>query len=306
MGIHEHDAAEQTTNRNEEGTFSFDVTFAWTERNVLLSPRHRVPRDVEHNGSTTVTVPSVSSSAAPIAFISTGKGWVNGDFVDIESEYRLFGGRIFSPMTRYDVDPVLATPEFFAQQGTRWVEGRTAEAAAEIAERQFDGYLIVDGFVWSAGKEPVYEVNTGGLGYNHGYTSLGATTRYEANIADEHYFAADEYELALAHAIDVAETRGDNNSVERIKAYTPIRVLIPEAVGNTFARPVRIDYVRPYELTVDTFRSAIASFREKMKYSAGAEITFDGAVAYDYSKLTARQTSDYKEYIKFGADHGLI
>lgn len=304
MGNQELNAAENTSS-NEN--VSFDVTFAWTERNVLLSPRHRVPRDVEHRGSTSVTIQSVAGAEAPIAFISTSKGYVGSDFTDIESEYRLFRGQIFVQADRYDVELIPATPEFFAQRSTRWVAGGTAEAAAEMAAQQFSGYLIVDGFVWFAGKEPVYEVTTGGLGYNHGYTSLSATTRYEEGVADEHYFAADEYELALAHALGVAEERGDNNSIRLIKGYAPIRVLIPEAVGTTFVRPVRLSYTRPYELTVNTFHDAIASFREQMTKDAGAATIINGGrIAYDYSKLTERQTSDYKAYIEFGAEHGLI
>ena len=304
MGNQELNAAENTTN-NDKGSVSFDVAFSWTERNVLLSPRHRAPRDVEHTGTTVATIPSVTGAEAPVAFIATTKGYVNSDFADIESEYRLYDGRIFIPMTQGG-EPTAVTPDWLLGRTAHWVDGTTAAASAEIAAQTFSGYLIIDGALWIAGKEPQYEVTTGGMGGNHGYTSFEATTRYTEGVADEHYFAADEYELALAKALDVAETRGDTRSVDRIKAYTPIRVLVSAAIGTTVKRAVRLRYARPYELTVGTFHAEIASFREQMKYAAFAVKVVNGNAAYDYSKLTARQTSDYKDYIRFGADHGLI
>jgi hypothetical protein len=298
MGNNELNAAENTT-------FDFEHEYRWTEPNVLLSPRHRVPRDVEHESSTIISVRSVTGTEAPVAFVSTDAQWVRGDFVDAETEYRVFGGQVWTAITERD-EFVTASAEWFAGRASTRVGGETEYMAAHNARLLWTGYLIVDGLVWAGSNEPQYEVQCGGLGGNHGSTYIQSTERYTTRKADEHYFAADEYELALAHALDLAEGRGDTRSIDRIKAFTPIHVLIPEAVGTTMKRAVRLKYVRPYSLTVETFRSALASFRDQMIYEAGAMTLHDGATAYDYSKLTERQTSDYKEYIKFGADHGLI
>ena len=90
-------------------------------------------------------------------------------------------------------------------------------------------YLIFDGKVWVLSSLPYYGIMTYGLGHNHGGTSLLIQwTSYDTIGYDD--YLADQKEQAFAHAIKVAEGRGDTEYVPEIKeSPLNIEVLIPEA-----------------------------------------------------------------------------
>lgn len=92
-------------------------------------------------------------------------------------------------------------------------------------------YLIFDNKIWKECGEPMYNIDTFGLGHNHGGTSLFVSYSYNPNIRKENYFNALEREKAIEYGMQVALNRGDTESVENIKnTEKDIIVLIPELV----------------------------------------------------------------------------
>src|SRR5690606_27936673 len=104
------------------------------------------------------------------------------------------------------------------------------EAFYNAAAEHYRQFLIIDGIVWVETGEPSYSVDTFGMGHNHGGTGLmvnaGAAGRHSGKT-----FRADEFEAALAHAIQVATGRGDTKDVARFERdpedFRRIEILLP-------------------------------------------------------------------------------
>lgn len=91
-------------------------------------------------------------------------------------------------------------------------------------------YIIVDGIVYEEIGEPRYEIDTFGLGHNHGGTGMFIENYYNPNVSKNCYFNALEREKAIAYGKKIAAARGDTESIDEIGADCEIKVLIPEAV----------------------------------------------------------------------------
>lgn len=103
------------------------------------------------------------------------------------------------------------------------------ERVAEL-QRQADRYIFSDGKIWEECGEPMYVVNTFGLGHNHGGTGMFIESFYNSNISAKNYFNALEREEAIAYANMVAAGRGDTNDVGKFGEHENIVVLMPEMV----------------------------------------------------------------------------
>lgn len=81
-------------------------------------------------------------------------------------------------------------------------------------------YIIYKGVLWEECGEPVYYINTFGIGQNHGGTSLfiGYYNKNEkySNINRENSYRANEREQAIKDAKQIAENRGDTESISKI------------------------------------------------------------------------------------------
>lgn len=91
-------------------------------------------------------------------------------------------------------------------------------------------YIYCDGKFWSVCGEPMYNINTFGLGHNHGGTGLFITEFYNENIPAKNYFNALQKEEAIAYGKSVALNRGDTESVNGLGDFCNIEVLMPELV----------------------------------------------------------------------------
>lgn len=98
----------------------------------------------------------------------------------------------------------------------------------EAMQEKADRYIFYDKKIWEKCGEPMYLINTFGLGHNHGGTGFFIDYFYNPNISAKNYFRADQYEEAIAYADKVAEGRGDTNDVGRFRDGKYINVLRPE------------------------------------------------------------------------------
>ena len=109
------------------------------------------------------------------------------------------------------------------------VEDNLDERVAEM-QAQADRYIFSDGKIWEECGEPMYVINTFGLGHNHGGTGMFIESFYNSNISAKNYFNALEREEAIAYANMVAAGRGDTNDVGKFGEHENIVVLMPEMV----------------------------------------------------------------------------
>ena len=108
------------------------------------------------------------------------------------------------------------------------VLGDDLDAVRDALQEKADQYIFYDGKIWEECGEPMYLINTFGLGHNHGGTGFFIEYFYNPNISAKNYFRADQYEEAVTYADKVAEGRGDTNDVGRFRDGKYINVLRPE------------------------------------------------------------------------------
>ena len=186
----------------------------------------------EVEGEFKVSIPSVTSDEAPVAFrLSDYSHTSNG-----KTEIRWWGGRLWSKSTaRHTGGPELVVEHLKADDLVRklcpslpWGHSRSRELCVKKYREEAKGYLVIGGMLWRETGEPRYVVNTFGLGHNHGGTGLFVEEYYNHNIPNTNYFSALDGDAAVAYANKIAERRGDTESLG--KFTKDIEVLIPEAV----------------------------------------------------------------------------
>ena len=108
----------------------------------------------------------------------------------------------------------------------------TKEEVLERLREDNSKFLIVNDVLYRETEEPLYCINTFGLGHNHAGigTSLSVAWFYNTNISKKAYFNALEFEKAKESAIQTALQRGDTNSIKHIEKSIPIKVYKPELV----------------------------------------------------------------------------
>ncbi len=188
----------------------------------------------EVTGEIKVSVQSVSSQEAPVAFRLN-------DYIyrkEKHTEIRWYDGKLWRMHTDWErkegEDAVRRTdygPEYLKHlihPELPYGHERSREVCVKRYRQEASRYILVDGVIWERSGEPRYVVNTFGLGHNHGGTGLFVEEYYNDNIANTNYFSALDGERAVAYANHVAEARGDTNNVGKFEQM--IEVLIPEAV----------------------------------------------------------------------------
>lgn len=98
------------------------------------------------------------------------------------------------------------------------------------ANKRAEVYIVCDGVIWETCGEPMYVINTFGLGHNHGGTGFFIEYFYNDNIPAQNYFTALQREEAIAYGKKVALGRGDDKSVDGMGNHDIIEVKMPEMV----------------------------------------------------------------------------
>lgn len=315
-------AAEPASRERLQGSV-LDVS--WLERDVLPTPRHRKPRDVWREVE-------VQPSIRSIALEDTGHAFSTGESAFHGGEYRHFDGELYTPILARDIysysnrsglhdapypnatDPVEATPEHIASRVTRYAAGGASvdseeEAVAGIHDAA-ERLLAVDGELWVRSPEPMYFVTTFGLSGNHGGTSLGVTGRYSdvSHVRSDSVFTLDEFEHAQAHALEVASSRGDTESLARIREAKPIADVDSDRPWVHPTHPIRVagvpgEYDIPYadRDSLDANRQRLRAIRAAILEQAPEAIVGDastGGRTVDFTKLTEGTEQSYRHYAK--------
>ncbi len=276
------------------------LTVKWYEPNVV-PPRARKPRTVERELDLELTVPIVSDEDAPVAISFEGDQFTPG-------EYRAYNGELYVK-GRTSVDDIKS---IFEGYGGAQSNEETEAGVAMDMQTQANGLLVLGDEVWHKADEPVYVVNTYGLGGNHGGTglsidSVGRYRRPGGGPVGDNVFPLDQRDAAIAAAIKTAEDRGDTQSVERLRDAPVVELNDAFVPGSTFKQAPRITYRSVYDLgwdaTPEEVEAGFTEFKQQLLTVPGAVRDVpDGwggmTKRVDLSKLTEGQASDYQEYAK--------
>lgn len=205
----------------------------WEE---YIPPRCRKPRYRRTKKIFNAKVREVTKEEAPVAFVlSDYCHWKEG-----RVKIRLYKGKFYILDTwhkyRESEDGNALDREFVGWAPTTadkfhlsiWQNAGSYEEQCKRYKDRAREYIIIDNLVWTECGEPMYEINTFGLGHNHGGTGMFVATCYNPNIPKTRYFNALEADKAIAEANAVAARRGDTESVGKFEKM--INVLIPECV----------------------------------------------------------------------------
>lgn len=216
-----------------------------------------------------MTIREISESEFPIAFIvhdyqsvcENAKKYK--DFRDdskctfkvFSEKVRTFNGRLFKPV-RYSYGTAISTlfeePASYLKHefeeyepSSYWytnysnntefseksilLEDNICEKKQELLEKT-KHYVICNGVVWKECEEPMYLINTFGLGHNHGGIGFFIQYSYNSNISNKNYFNALQREQAIAYGKQIALNRGDTDSVEGLGDGKDIEVFMSEMV----------------------------------------------------------------------------
>lgn len=186
----------------------------------------------EVTGPIKVTIPSLTSEEAPVAFRLSDYSHKENK----QTEIRWYDGHCYHRCIRRITGGKELKIEWLTAEdakselrpGLPYGHSRSRELCQKKYREAAKGYILVDGYLWRQCGEPRYEIVTFGLGHNHGGTGLFVEEYYNSNISRERYFSALDGDKAVSEANRIAERRGDTNDVG--KFHKMIEVLIPEAV----------------------------------------------------------------------------
>lgn len=243
---------------------NFGITFHF-QQNYYPSNRHKKVRTRDMVTCRDIPVKVLDESEFPIAFrvtdyVSIQKGLkdysdyesIKADFVPLTEEIRTFNNRLYKPR-RYShgacISDLIQTPDelrdvfngidyrfkmdnhpdiMFDNSKSTVISDNLEEHVREL-KNAADNYVIFNNQIWEESGEPMYVINTFGLGHNHGGTGFFIEYFYNNNISSRNYFNALHYDDAIKYFDKVASGRGDTESVGK---YGPdyIEVLMPEMV----------------------------------------------------------------------------
>ena len=239
------------------------------EQKYLPSKRHRNPRVREMVTTTTVAVKEIEDcNEFPIAMIIKDHGSLyrgaksydeicrrnDGSYEEILDELRYYGGKLYrarrisygAAVSDLYEDPIDAIrgdlnsvarmnrdfydmPEVINGVEPIVVSDTKKEMIWELQQKAND-FIIFDKKCWEECGEPMYVVQTFGLGHNHGGTGLSIEQHYNPNIGKRNYFNALHRQDAIDYANEVAKRRGDTKDIGRFGNHEDIIALMPEAV----------------------------------------------------------------------------
>lgn len=239
------------TERVENLKFNIDF---WYKEKYLPTKRHRKLRERYVKNSVDVEIKELTESEFPIAFIVHDQGWQydeeckEAEWKMIDTEIRIYNGELWKAV-RYSEwvsrgvgwMPISYIKNRLQDYAPYWKGGEEFTEASIIKDnniskckenifRKAEGYIIYDGKVWKTCEEPMYVINTFGLGHNHGGTGFFIEYFYNENISRNNYFNALEREQAIAYGKKVAANRGDTDSIDGMGEHDIIEVLMPEMV----------------------------------------------------------------------------
>jgi len=249
-------------------TLNVGITYNFIQY-YLPTKRHKQERSREMTTTADIKFLELDDSEFPVAMkVTKNQSVYEGakeaeDFNGKDSEYkpftedlRYYNGKLYKAL-RYNYGAAVSTEflsaeniingikscygkercyvssctDFPYEEGKSIILGDEKQAAAEKIQKNADRYILCDGKAWEECGEPVYHIQTFGLGNNHGGTGLFIEyLRDPENNNNEYYFNANERTKALEEADNTAKRRGDTEDLGTFADCCNIEVLLPEAV----------------------------------------------------------------------------
>ena len=133
-----------------------------------------------------------------------------------------------SGLNKFDSYPYTDNKDEFTEKSI--VVSDNKKEVEGYIKNHIKNYIYFGGKFWSVCKEPMYLINTFGLGHNHGGTCMFIENFYNPNISSDNYFNALQREEAIVYGKTVAARRGDTKYIDRIGKHENIEVIMPELV----------------------------------------------------------------------------
>lgn len=236
---------------------NLQITYSY-ERQYLPTNRHRKPRTMVVEATSSFPVRELSEKDFPLAFEVRKKKFVfdtalyqgNSDFRVFTEQIRTHDGKLYCPnrvthgaaisrkmLTKDDIEinigwsfrkykPYADLP--FGRESLK-IKDNKQEVYNQVVDC-VQKLVYFDGCFWHECREPMYVVITFGLGHNHGGTGIFIEDCYNGNISKNNYFTALQRDEAIAYGIDVYRRRGDTKSIPDFGKELEIIVHMPEKV----------------------------------------------------------------------------
>ncbi len=289
-----------------------NVEVTWYDME-LPSSRHRKLVPVEKHGTHTASVRQVAAADAPEAFsrpvrthTDDGTGIVN---------YRVIDGELYADADGHRGEPWASADDLITEwtrraNGDQW-DQKSEQDVKDGIDRHTADIVVIDGVTWAKTAEPVYSISTFGFGGNHGGTGLfiQKAPDTEEGAAASSYFPANQYDEAVQHAIDIATSRGDTESLESLRNVPRIDVTGAFTPGSTWRQAPRFEYTPAYRS--EDFHAGFTQLRAGIESVPGAVITEDDGAGgttrrVNWSLLTDGHKSAYKSYLERAAEEGIL
>lgn len=246
------------------------ITYCYNQK-FLPTNRHKKLRERQVKDTLKVNITELSSDIFPVAFIIHDMEDVQDgmtsyeDYKSEKCEFRMFAeeirtykGKLFIPI-RITYGAAISTIfenesyiiNYLERQCIKnydmYEKDEFTEKSIVIQEDKEEvkkmlhncskRFIYFNGKFWRNCAEPIYNIETFGLGNNLGSTEV--FIRYRDSNIMENNFNALQRDDAIAYGKAVAVGRGDTNSVNNIGKYSNIEVIMPEMVKMPFNVPER-------------------------------------------------------------------
>lgn len=174
------------------------------------------------------SIPSVTSSEAPLAFRVPLTHYVGDEFEQVRSDVRSYDGKLYTNDLFY-WDSMHGHPSEEVKAGTipaERYERHEAGAAPDRLKYDMQQFVLIDGEAWIQCGEPAYQVLAGREGI-----VIEATIDLKAAGRPGIQFAANDWGSALMQGFAIAADRGIGNFDEALEAAQRIHVLDERAIS---------------------------------------------------------------------------
>ncbi len=207
-----------------------------------------------------------------------------------------------------------------------WLQGQVSslgemiassqEEAAAAAQGNLDRFASIDGEVWQAADAPVYRAPT------PEDAPFAAPLRVDvvpapdttSSAAGPGFFHSDAYDDAVATVWATAKATGApvSPSIDPVPPIAWMREIDLVGAEPEWRQGHELEFPPSDTLNEFVFRDRLAAFREQIVGIPGA-VTGDvgsflvvGDWRLDFAALTRHQQDEYRRYIIYGVEHGLI
>ena len=234
----------------------------YSQETYLPTKRHRIPKERHVMNNVDIEIVEPSEEEFPVAFVvhdyvsiyEGAKSYFdfesnhNNGYKMVADEIRVYKGELYKAIrvthgsavsTVYEsVDYItdrLSDTKPFWEEGVDFSEksivlGSDLEKRLEDIKRESKNYIYYDDKVWRKCGEPVYKIQTFGLGNNHGGTGFFIEYERTPYTRENGRFNALQREDAINYGKRIAFERGDTDFVDGIGSHDIIEVLMPEMV----------------------------------------------------------------------------